>query len=746
VNRRDLVRAVAAGLLWPQGTGRRRQRREPPPWTFRLDRNHRWTLAARDGRAVVAGAEITFRLSDGEDTPLSALHEARHFRLAGPHGEDSGWQVVGTLAGVELSAQLLDGPPPVVTVTARGLEDERYLDEVRFFDTRAARIPALEGRPSAWINGYQSSDLCRLVALDHTVEETSHWQLAVLGPGGRPGAPRGLALAFGTEDAGEGRFAIAAGRVVAASRLGGRPVGVALPPAALSLAIVPAADPLADLGRLAGAGPKPAAPRDEVPTGWCSWHELRGSVTETDVLANLEDARARFGSRDFRMIQLDQGYQRAAGDWDTNTKFPHGHRWLTEQIHAAGFQTGLWLAPFAVADGSGIPTAHPEWLLETPQQEPLVLAEQSDWGGKVYGLDAAQAAVTDFLRDLARHAVSEWGYDYLKLDLLHFGSAGTRRNRRMSPAESYRTGLRALREGAGRAFVLGCRAPLQHTSGLVDAMRIGPDTYASFDDLQPAARAVALRSHFNGAAWLNDPDCLVVREPLTLDEARSWATMVALCGGVTLASDVLGRLPAGRVELLQRAMPVAPVRSRVFDLAVETRDGDPPPAWLLAQVRDDWWMLAIVNWRDTPRRFALSLAAHGVRGPLASYDVWADRRRGDVDGSLALRVEPHASVVLSLRRRRRAPFVLGSSRHVVQGAVDLADERWDERRKVLAGRSVRLDGRPYAVTIAVPAGLRPRRARSTPERQVTIEPRPNGSARLLFPEPPGEEIAWEVEF
>jgi alpha-galactosidase len=87
------------------------------------------------------------------------------------------------------------------------------------------------------------------------------------------------------------------------------------------------------------------------PAGWCSRSELAGAVSETDVIANVEFCAAHFDRRFFRHIELDDGYQTTAGTWEPNERFPHGHRWLTDQIHAKGFKAGLWLAPFAVSDG-----------------------------------------------------------------------------------------------------------------------------------------------------------------------------------------------------------------------------------------------------------------------------------------------------------------------------------------------------------------------------------------------------------
>ncbi len=745
VKRRDLLRATAAILLWPPALRRGRRRRDE--WQFQLDAGQRWSLVPRQGPAAVAGAEIAVRLAGSDWTPLGALERVRRFELAPPRGGGAGWQVVGALSGVEITAQFLDGPPPAITVTARGLAAEQALAEIRFFDTATARVAGLDGRAGSrlWINGAASADDCLVVPCDGTVEATSHWQMAVLPPDGAsgPAAARGLALSFGADDAGAGRFAVGES-VVAGCWLGQRLVGMALPPAAATLAIVPGADPLEALGRLATT----ALPPRKTPAGWTSEHLLGTGVTEAGLLAGLDAARRRSDPESLRVILLDDGFQRSAGDWETNDKFPHGHRWLTDRIHEAGFQAGLWLAPFAVAERSGIPVAHPEWLLRTPRGEPRVVAERDDWGGRVYALDGGDPAVRDFLRELARHVVNAWGYDVIKLGALGLGLSGTP-PARGSATEAYRAGLSALREGAGAAFVLACDAPLQPSAGLVDGMRVVPGLGAGFGDVVPAARASLLRAHFNGTAWTNDADAVLVGDALSDAEARTWASVVALSGGAAFASDDLDRLPDDRLDILRRIMPVAPVRGRALDLADPAWAGflsDAAPAWLLAPVLDDWWMLAGVNWEDAPRRLTLSLAEHGVRGPLAAYDVWEGARLADIEGRVSLDLPAHGCAVLSLRRPRRVPYVLGGNRHLVQGLMDLEDEQWDGEQRTLSGHAMLLDGRPYELTIALPPGFHPAAATCDPDAEITVDVVDRRAARLRIAKPPAAELDWSVMF
>src|SRR5256885_13294731 len=165
-------------------------------------------------------------------------------------------------------------------------------------------------------------------------------------------------------------------------------------------------------------------------------------------------------------------------------------------------------------------------------------------------------ALPIWLFDLARRAVQTWGYDYLKIDFLLWATAGDAHFGGLTHAEAYRKGLSAIRDGMGtEAFLLGCGAPLQHAVGYVNGMRIGTDVDASWGGIQAPARAAGFRSFYHRAAWLNDPDCLLVRPPLSAAEAQVWTAIVAVCGGVTLLSEHLPKIPPARLSLPDTASP-----------------------------------------------------------------------------------------------------------------------------------------------------------------------------------------------
>src|SRR2546426_11019285 len=106
-------------------------------------------------------------------------------------------------------------------------------------------------------------------------------------------------------------------------------------------------------------------------------------------------------------------------------------------------------------------------------------------------------------------------------------------------------------------------------------MRIGPDVDVSWSGIQSPARAAGLRSFYHRSTWLNDPDCLVVRPPLSRAAAEVWASVVAVTGGLTLLADNLPNLPPDRLPLLQRTLPVAAVTGRAIETGGAERDTAP---------------------------------------------------------------------------------------------------------------------------------------------------------------------------
>lgn len=689
-------RRVATSSRRGPGTGRLR---------FELDDQRRWSLWYLGGGPPVPliqnatlGAWIADQFLTLGDLEYSTVGTRR------PPGGDA-IVLRGRAGGVFLEAELLAGPPaaaPLATVSLSVYPDRDLpsIKGVRFFRAPASDILLGTGELVALVNGSHSNAGARVIAVaSPTPDLASHGAL------GLTRAARGLALAFNPDDPGEGRVTFSAEAIDAVSDWPARPVRPEGDTSRMRICYQPEGDGMEALHTL--FVPTSLVDRERLattsaPAGWSTGRERRASLTEADVIAHADFCAEHFDRRFLRFIELGEGYQRSAGDWDTNERFAHGHRWLTDQIRSRKFQAGLWLAPFGVSELSGIPTAHPDWLVRNSDDTPAVLETPEDWGGRVYALDGAHPAARQWLSELARRVVQEWGYDFVRLDRLRWAIAGGSRYGGLTPAEACRLGLDALRDGAGGdAFLVGCDAPLQHSVGFVNGMRVGPDADTDWAGIQATARATALRSFYHRGVWLNDPDTLKVGPPLSLVEAQLWTSIVAVSGSITVLSDDLTTLDPDRLALLARALPVAQTSGRPISAARAEL------GWI-AEGAPRWWTVVLANWDDDARQHSVPLDAIGLKGArFTVYDVWSDAPLPDVTDAITAKLDPHSCIIIGIRPAAARPQVIGTTRHLVQGAVDVADETWDGTTKTLRGRATNLDSRAYAITIAVPQGMQP---------------------------------------
>lgn len=324
------------------------------------------------------------------------------------------------------------------------------------------------------------------------------------------------------------------------------------------------------LERYAGLWGKTAGARTGAPltTGWCSWYHYFHRVTEADVLANLrelERARAdRQSGIAIDVVQLDDGYQRAVGDWlTTNERFPRGLAPLAADIRAAGFRPGIWTAPFCVVAESQLFTDHPDWLLRK-NNAPFPALMHGDWSkrGWVHALDTTRPEVIEHLTEVFA-ALTDMGWTYHKLDFLYsVAMSAVATDATVTRAERLQRGLMAIRAGAGDdAYLLGCGCPLGPAVGVVDAMRVGPDVAPHWEvrdlhapGMEPvvasarnAIRGVVHRMWMHRRLWINDPDCLISRtadSDLSPAEMRTLSAVIAASGGLVVFSDEVAALTA----------------------------------------------------------------------------------------------------------------------------------------------------------------------------------------------------------
>lgn len=490
--------------------------------------------------------------------------------------------------------------------------------------------------------------------------------------------------------------------------------------------------------------------------GWCTWYQYFGQVSEADLLRNLEAlGKARI---DFPidLVQLDDGYQRATGDWlETNERFPRGLAPLAQDIRSAGFRAGIWLAPFCVVAESRLFAAHPDWLLRG-EGGPFRGLVHPDWAreGWVYALDPSREEVARHLLRLSAALVG-MGFSYLKLDFLYVAAMeAAAHDPRLSRAARLRRGLAAIREGAGEeTFLLGCGCPLGAAVGVVDGMRIGPDVAPSWEvderaripGLEPALpstanaiRNVLARAWMHRRLWLNDPDCLMVRRTdtkLSSAELTSLAGAIATSGGMVLFSDEVARLGPEEKQLLRDTLTLAREiddgAPRGTARALGLLDA-PAPAGLAG--RSESTALAfLVNWEDRPRELTARLRdALPTAGPLPPRPaLGAPAFEADAEGMLRASLAPHGSLLLRVHARiDLAVFCDFDGTFAVQDVGStLAKRHAADRRPALWERLVRGELDAWQYNMELLDGLRlPEAELDAFLRTVELDP---GAAALV---------------
>jgi alpha-galactosidase len=319
-------------------------------------------------------------------------------------------------------------------------------------------------------------------------------------------------------------------------------------------------------GFAARAGVAPGRLRP-IPPVWCSWYQYYAAVTEADITANLaamDELRLPL-----RVVQIDDGYQAAPGDWLVPSGRFASLPGLVRRIRGTGRRAGIWIAPTLVGRRSELLARHPEWIVrDAGTGEPVsagnVVRQECT------ALDVTHPGAARYLADVLA-AMRDWGIDYFKVDFAYAGACEGVRHDDVTGVEAYRRGLQLIRDAIGpESVLLGCGAPILPSVGLVDAMRVGPDIAARYEppDGHPskpsqrnAARNVAARAWQHGRFWVNDTDCLMARPGVERREA--WAETVRRYGGLRSSGDGLAELDDWGLTTTRRLLVPAPTEPLV---------------------------------------------------------------------------------------------------------------------------------------------------------------------------------------
>ncbi len=358
----------------------------------------------------------------------------------------------------------------------------------------------------------------------------------------------------------------------------------------------------------------------QAPAGWCSFHYYNNVLGEEDILRNAEVLAKDYGPFGLQYVLIDGGWQAhgVSGNWtESNDHFAHGMKWLSDRIHALHLRSAIWLSEFGTADEEFY-NAHKSWFLHDENGN----AKLGTWFG-TYVADFSNPELQRYLYEAYRKMTLEWGYDYFKLD----GENDTRdiwaqnRVRAFDPTmdadTAFRKALALLRQAMSSrpgVFFSAC-GPVYPTEsmGIVQSARLGGDNMwfntdgtqgetPSFWGVRTVLAGLRQGFYTHNIAWYGDPDAIMVRPPLTLEEARTWATIQGLTGQHLLFGDDMAALPQERREVLRKTLPVADVTPMELYPAATDRH-----IWMLHVARPwgSWAVAGLFNWDSDGKELVL---------------------------------------------------------------------------------------------------------------------------------------------
>lgn len=325
---------------------------------------------------------------------------------------------------------------------------------------------------------------------------------------------------------------------------------------------------------------------DDPGTVWSSWYSLYENISRS----TLDQIIVELPGLGFDTFQIDDGWERAVGDWQANDKFPEGMADAARAAKALGLRPGLWLAPFIVLPASEAFEKHRGMLLRDRAGE--LVPAGANWGSTYFTYDYTRGDAHDLLAELIETAVSTWGFTYLKLDFLQAAAVAGAHSRDMDREAVYRGAIATIREAAGEStYLLGSGALMMPSLGILNAVRTGPDvapmwTNYATDDPSDALAYNALR---NGVErlWMRhligiDPDVVFARgaRNLLTVEQNQWLRDSAVLSGFRAVSDPPGWLTEDEKEALRRYLGPLPETMRLgrYQFRIGEREVDFGPA------------------------------------------------------------------------------------------------------------------------------------------------------------------------
>ena len=494
------------------------------------------------------------------------------------------------------------------------------------------------------------------------------------------------------------------------------------------------------------------------PTGWSSWYCYYMSPVQEDLVAETDALADKLKPYGLSYVQLDAAYTRGKDanwlEWNKDM-YPKGGKWWFNYVIEKGLKPGLWMNAY------GANYAKPSMADKYPENYFLrdslghLSGACCSADTTVVRLDFTNPEVIEkHIKPLFKTLVNDWGFAYIKA-----GGWGTwmdyyEKNRKnaynpdMDSRAAYISVIAAIREELGEdKYLLGCA---MHEIGLgfdyFDGSRTGGDDYASWkgeghwsDGMNTCFNSLFGENWLNGICWWSDPDDIMIRDPLNMEEAKTIVSTISLSGQAYIISDFIAKfsnkrlqnflhsdynigwakqypdkvkaLPDEKIELYRKTMPSMPIKAMdlypfMSDAAFRPKPTEYPRALDLKVNAESgmYDVVALYNWDDEKAKKVLDVNKDlGLENETdyLVYDFWNHDLLKISDNIISEEVPAHGTKSLIIRKVTDNPQLLATSRHLT-GAYSIQKMSWNGENKSLTGTSKTVPGDQYTLFIYVP--------------------------------------------
>lgn len=385
-----------------------------------------------------------------------------------------------------------------------------------------------------------------------------------------------------------------------------------------------------------------------VPTGFCSWYYYMDNINERMIYENLAKIDEIRDKVPLKVFQIDAGW--APGNHNGEAypeRFPRGMKFYADLIREHGLIPGLWLKPFDFSTEDQVFKEHPDWFVKTPGGETALFHNNAM-------LDVTHPGAKDYVRSLYHKITCDWGYRYLKIDIVsEYMTAGVYYDRTAGALQNVREYFRLVREAVHPdTYILGCTCPMFETAEFVDGMRVSVDIFERWESLVKEFNLIFKRYYMNGSLFISDPDCLMIRKKenedgdcrrfcsRTDEEIRTFLTAIYAAGGSLFLSDKLPLMSDEQIGLYEKLFAPQRIGGRPLDLMDSYIPGTIDMGY-----QGDVRTVALINWGEREKSFRLKLA-----GPHDAKEHWTGEMLGRFRDAYDVVLKPHCSQLVHFKK------------------------------------------------------------------------------------------------